>query len=726
MADDVTLTWSADFSDLTDSLRAAQQAASDAFDSVCASADKASAALGESLSAGTDQATESVSKLGEQTEQAGGSIAQLSEKVSYLGELFQIDFFTEWGEKILNVGEQVVEKLDEIRNQAELLGLTQVEFQGLGVAAEEVGVSSNIAERGVLRLVSQFQRAQEGSGRLRAVFKDLGLSMEDITNPAFTTDQLLEKIGAALEQGGRQGIAYTALIKDLGLRYAELAPVLEKLTEANGGLAKSGESVWAVTKEENAALTDLGHIIQKAWTATKNAVIGSTGDILIGVQEAGAAIERGNAVLGHNAIAAGAATAAQKAYAASLDATKSAASSTASAGGGGGGGGGQGAAAQKESAAERALALDDLKFKIQLTKEGSEERLAAEQAYYAAVKAEFGAGSSEEIGAHQQVLLATKQYNDQIATDSKEMYNSITRDAAQMGTTIKAVVKDAYADMAADGKAFTTAVEEQDKEAEKEAESSYKRQLQEFERMAKAITAEYDKMGRVISNSLNHAIDGMLTKGLSFKQAMKEIAQSILEAWIKSTLQQVTHWASMELAKMALSRLAAAQHVALAASSSAQTTAIEGAAAQKSILTSAAQAAAATYKSVAQIPYVGWILAPIAAAGIFAAALAFGSDVASAEGGFDVPNDTLAQLHKNEMVLPAHISTGLKGLIAGGGGGGGGFGGGGGVTNVHVHAWDDTSVRSWVSKPKNRDMLAGAVHSAYRRQGQGQPLRAPQ
>jgi hypothetical protein len=32
------------------------------------------------------------------------------------------------------------------------------------------------------------------------------------------------------------------------------------------------------------------------------------------------------------------------------------------------------------------------------------------------------------------------------------------------------------------------------------------------------------------------------------------------------------------------------------------------------------------------------------------------------------PSGTLAQLHSNEMVLPANISQGLQGMIAGGGG----------------------------------------------------------
>ena len=47
------------------------------------------------------------------------------------------------------------------------------------------------------------------------------------------------------------------------------------------------------------------------------------------------------------------------------------------------------------------------------------------------------------------------------------------------------------------------------------------------------------------------------------------------------------------------------------------------------------------------------------------------------EDGGIVPATNLAMLHKNEMVLPAHLSSGMQSLIAGGGGGGGG--------NTHIH-----------------------------------------
>ena len=66
-------------------------------------------------------------------------------------------------------------------------------------------------------------------------------------------------------------------------------------------------------------------------------------------------------------------------------------------------------------------------------------------------------------------------------------------------------------------------------------------------------------------------------------------------------------------------------------------------------LANAKAAASGAYKSVVGIPYVGPILAPIAAATAFAATAAF-------EQGGIVENTGGALVHKNEMVLPAHLS----------------------------------------------------------------------
>jgi hypothetical protein len=68
-------------------------------------------------------------------------------------------------------------------------------------------------------------------------------------------------------------------------------------------------------------------------------------------------------------------------------------------------------------------------------------------------------------------------------------------------------------------------------------------------------------------------------------------------------------------------------------------------------------------------------------------ALVLGSlgSIKSAAGGWDVDRDSLAMLHKSEMVIPSGISEGLRGMISGGKG----YGGKSNV-NVRISAMDGT------------------------------------
>ena len=78
---------------------------------------------------------------------------------------------------------------------------------------------------------------------------------------------------------------------------------------------------------------------------------------------------------------------------------------------------------------------------------------------------------------------------------------------------------------------------------------------------------------------------------------------------------------------------------------------------------SAAEGAAAAYASAAAIPVIGWSIAPAIAADAYGQILGFEALNAFAAGGI-VPDDSLAFVHKNEMVLPAALSSGLSQMIA--------------------------------------------------------------
>lgn len=87
------------------------------------------------------------------------------------------------------------------------------------------------------------------------------------------------------------------------------------------------------------------------------------------------------------------------------------------------------------------------------------------------------------------------------------------------------------------------------------------------------------------------------------------------------------------------------------------------------IKANAAVAGSAAVASTAAIPVVGPELAPAAGAAAFGTAMSYAAAlmVPSAAGGWEVPRDTLAMVHEDEVILPANIGQPLKQQLEGGG-----------------------------------------------------------
>ncbi|MDD5124355.1 phage tail tape measure protein, partial [Methylovulum sp.] len=87
--------------------------------------------------------------------------------------------------------------------------------------------------------------------------------------------------------------------------------------------------------------------------------------------------------------------------------------------------------------------------------------------------------------------------------------------------------------------------------------------------------------------------------------------------------------------------------------------------ASKSIMAKAYDAAAGVYQSLSGIPYVGWILAPIAAAATFITVAGWAAAVGSAkEGEWEVGKDESPfLLHRKESVLPAGVAENFRTVV---------------------------------------------------------------
>jgi hypothetical protein len=236
-----------------------------------------------------------------------------------------------------------------------------------------------------------------------------------------------------------------------------------------------------------------------------------------------------------------------------------------------------------------------------------------------------------------------------------------------------------------------------------------------FDREQKAANAkrvgEYEAMLRPIEGAVDRSVMGMIQGSMTARQAIANLGQSIVADEVSRNLKRLTHWAATELAKTGATEAGVAERGAVETAGAAESLAISAATGIKDIAIKAYQAAAGAYAAIAAIPYVGPVLAPVAAAGALAAVIGIGSKIASAEGGYDIPAgvNPITQLHAREMVLPAQYANVIRGMA--GGGNGGGAGAGGGDLHVHVHAIDSRDMTRALMDSKSGVYQALQAHA---------------
>lgn len=227
--------------------------------------------------------------------------------------------------------------------------------------------------------------------------------------------------------------------------------------------------------------------------------------------------------------------------------------------------------------------------------------------------------------------------------------------------------------------------------------SAYQQAVRQRMNTDKQLIADEERQWKQFANTISSAFDsslrGMLQGTETFAQGMKQMMGNLILDWIEKFAKAKIEWVGTQIA-MALANDEKNASITASDAAAAAAKSAVGAAAhaedKKSILSDAAVAFGNVYKWVSAIPYVGPVLAPPAAAAAYAAVVAMDTLIPSAAGGMVVPDDTLAMVHKNEMVLPVHLSQGIQGII----GGGSNTIGGGGVVNVNfnINALDAAGV----------------------------------
>lgn len=215
----------------------------------------------------------------------------------------------------------------------------------------------------------------------------------------------------------------------------------------------------------------------------------------------------------------------------------------------------------------------------------------------------------------------------------------------------------------------------------------------EIQKITQATVRDQSQQWNTVFTSMNrgfaNTVTSMSSTSKTLQQALARVLDQILADFLRMLERMVSNWV--------------AQHVFMQVFGIGS----QKAASAANISASASEGAAAAYASAAAIPVVGWSMAPAVAAEAYSNILGFEALNAFAAGGI-VPDDSLAFVHKNEMVLPASLSSGLSQMI------GSGDEGGGNNLNVNfsVAATDSRSFEGRLHE--HADALVQVIKRAWR------------
>lgn len=167
------------------------------------------------------------------------------------------------------------------------------------------------------------------------------------------------------------------------------------------------------------------------------------------------------------------------------------------------------------------------------------------------------------------------------------------------------------------------------------------------------------RLGNNIRNSFSNALSGMILGTTNFERALQQISASILRQFVNLGVRMATNWLATELGMTAATEAGTSQRLAAEEAGSIGSVAISATKAVRAIGNYALETFAGVFAFLSDL--MGPAAAGPAAASEATVAAVAGS-IAFAERGFDVSADTLAFLHKDEMVLPASLASGLRGM----------------------------------------------------------------
>ncbi len=609
--------------------------------------------------------SESSGGIGEALEEIRGKFSAAFE---FTGITVAIEAIRKLGESIEQLGERAV----QMKTSADVLGLNVEQFQSLAVAAEEAGVSTETVTRAGERFVAVLTEARAGSAAAADKLFALGLSAQQVNDPAFKLNDLFEVLHERLSNAVTKQDTMNQLIKELGPRAALASEALlhydgsaEAVAEVMDRINGLNREQIAQLAESKAAWNELGTEISNMWSKV-TALVGRGWKSL--QPEEGPGVAK---------------------FADSADEQQDR----------------QAAQAKMDKQREvQRQELDGIKASVEAYKEGTDERLAKLKEYAAAAQQYYGSADVDTVRkANEQIIAETRRVNDERKRQIDELSDFAqgfeTRTVNEHSKTLQELnnlnLREAQ-EQSRQLEEISNYAQELDTRVTRE----HAKVLQERQQLEEKIAREYEKTWRPVIDKVSSEFSSNISKMIQGTESFAQAAKSIFANMATGMIDNLIKVGVQMVLNAALSKSTGA------------------AAAKSNIFANAAQAATGAMASAAQIPYVGWILAPIEGAAIYAAALAYGSGLASAAGGYDIPAgvNPVVQAHAREMILPAPESEVIRGLARRGGGSNGASAG---DThnyrgNLSISGISDSSLSNLVKSSSGRRALFDSMASAFR------------
>ena len=221
---------------------------------------------------------------------------------------------------------------------------------------------------------------------------------------------------------------------------------------------------------------------------------------------------------------------------------------------------------------------------------------------------------------------------------------------------------------------------------------------------------QFEGFASTISGAFTSQFDKILQGTESWKTAMVNIVKDLSLKFINESISMTAKWIADQIAQAAASQAAAAAKEAASAAGAAGGLAESAASAVRAIMADAAQAFGGVFAFLS--PVMGPAAAGPAAAAYGTVAGMAGA-VASADiGMWQVPQDQLALVHHNELIMPAAQAGAFRSMLSGDAGGGGGSRSVNVSPSFHVHSMDSATVASTLQG--NRGEIMKAISKAVR------------